>query len=143
MDSDFFTTRGYSRQEKREISHAMEDYLEMIYRYMQKNDYIRVNQLAAALNVQPPSASKMAAKLRDRGMIVFEPYDVIRLTQCGKELGSYLLHRHDILHRFLCMVNHTENELELVEKIEHHFNPEMVKNIKIFLEHNDQWNFDK
>ena len=35
------------------------------------------------------------------------------------ELGSYLLFRHDILHRFFCQINHSENELEQVEKVEH------------------------
>ena len=133
-NSDFFTLRGYNLQERGEISHTMEDYLEMICRNTRDGNYIRINRLAALLNVRPSSASKMAAKLRDSGMINFQPYGVIELTERGEEFGAFLLYRHEILHRLLCRINRTENELELVEKIEHHFDRETAKNIESFLD---------
>ena len=37
----------------------MEDYLEMIYRLSKENGYTRINELSNALNVQPPSATRM------------------------------------------------------------------------------------
>lgn len=132
--SDFFTLRGYSQMEQGEISHTMEDYLEMIYRHTRNGSYVRIKQLASLLNVQPPSASKMAAKLRERGMIRFEPYGTIQLTKRGEEVGSYLLHRHEVLHRLFCRIKHSNNELELVEKIEHHFDRDTIKHIEAFLQ---------
>jgi len=119
--------------ERTEISYAMEDYLEMIYRHAREGKYIRVTQLALLLNVQPPSASKMASKLRDSGMVHFEPYGVIELTKRGEEIGAYLLHRHEVLHGLLCRINCSDNELELVEKIEHFFDDNTVKNVEAFL----------
>jgi len=133
MSSDFYTIRGYEQLNQGEISHTMEDYLEMICRQIKEMNYIRVNQLACLLNVQPSSASKMATKLREKGMIEFEPYGVIQLTEHGRELGEYLLYRHEMLHRLFCSINHTTNELELVEKIEHYFNKETLHNIEIYL----------
>ena len=131
--SDYFTIRGYNRMEQGEISHTMEDYLEMIYRHAKDGKYIRVNQLASLLNVQPPSASKMAAKLRDTGMVKFEPYGMIELTEKGEEIGSYLLHRHEVLNRLFCLINRSDDELELVEKIEHSFTGQTIRNIELFI----------
>lgn len=133
-NSDFFTIRGYNRMERGEISHTMEDYLEMIYRHAKNGKYIRVNQLASMLNVQPPSASKMTAKLRDSGMVKFEPYGIIELTDRGEEIGAYLLHRHEVLDRLFCLINNSENELELIEKIEHSFDNKTIENIELFLQ---------
>jgi Mn-dependent DtxR family transcriptional regulator len=131
--SDFFTIRGYSRMERGEISHTMEDYLEMIYRHAKDGRYIRVNQLASLLNVRPSSASKMAAKLRESGMVKFEPYGIIELTAEGTEIGAELLHRHEVLNSLFCLINSSDSELELVEKIEHSFNARTIKNIEAFL----------
>jgi Mn-dependent DtxR family transcriptional regulator len=129
MSDDFHTLRGYTRMEQGEISHAMEDYLEMICRHTGSGKYLRVNRLAALLNVTPPSASKMAAKLKESGMVDFEPYGIITLTTKGRELGEYLLRRHEIVSRFFCQVNHTQSELELAEKIEHYLDRRTVENM--------------
>lgn len=132
-NSDFYTIRGYNRKEKPQISYTMEDYLEMIYRHACEGRYIRVNQLAALLNVQPPSASKMAGKLRESGMVDFEPYGVIHLTEEGEKLGAYLLRRHSVLNKLFCYINGTEHELELVEKIEHYIDRRTIENIESIL----------
>lgn len=133
-DSGFYTIRGYNRMEHAEISHTMEDYLEMIYRHGKKGEYIRINQLATLLNVQPPSASKMASKLRESGMIQFEPYGMIRLTADGEQMGAYLLHRHEVLHQLFCYINQSENQLKLVERMEHFVDPHTVENIEALLQ---------
>ena len=39
------------------------------------------------------------------------------VTDKGYEEGRYLLHRHRVLQDFFCTLNHTEDELELVEKL--------------------------
>lgn len=132
-NNDFYTLRGYNRMESLAISHTMEDYLEMIYRHAHQGEYIRVNQLATLLNVQPPSASKMASKLRESGMILFEPYGMIHLTKKGEDAGAYLLHRHNVLHRLFCYINQSEGELALVERIEHFFDKRTMDNIESLL----------
>lgn len=49
-------------------------------------------------------------------------------------MGAYLVHRHQVVGRLLCTINHTESELEEVEKIEHFLSPRTVANIEKFLE---------
>lgn len=122
--------KGYALQDGDTMSSAMEDYLEMICRCAEKPGYVRINTLAARLNVTPSSSSKMASKLKDGGYIEFERYGIITPSQKGWELGRYLLHRHDILHRFFCRLNQTENELRLVEQIEHYIDPTTIRNME-------------
>jgi len=135
-DNDFYTLRGYDRLDKSAISTTMEDYLEMICRIVREKKFVRVNQLAGLLNVTPPSASKMVNKLKEIGMVDFEPYGIIQVTKEGERLGDYLLHRHEVLNRFFCRINATSNELELVEKIEHFMDQRTVANLESWLEDN-------
>ena len=132
--SEFRTIAGYNRQEHRALTHTMEDYLEMICRYSEKNGFVRIQQLADLLHVKPSSVSKMAKQLLLQGYIDYEKYGFIRPTQKGREEGEYLLHRHKVLHEFLCMINGTQDELEQVEQMEHYFNRQTVENIERVME---------
>lgn len=58
-------------------------------------------------------------------------YGVIYLTEKGVSVGDYLLYRHDVLQKFLCTVNHSNSELEQVEKIEHFLNERTIKNLEL------------
>lgn len=117
--SEFHTPKGYQLLRSRELTDSMEDYLEMIFRYAKEYGFVRMRLLANKLNVRPSSASKMVANLRDAGYVTFEKYGEIRLTEKGLEFGKYLLHRHEILHRFFCLLNGTQDELSQVEQVEH------------------------
>ncbi len=138
-ETGFYTLKGYDLMEESTISTAMEDYLEMIFRCTETTGYIRVNSLAAKLNVTPPSASKMAAKLKVQGLILFEHYGIITLTEKGREMGEYLLRRHKILHQFFCLLNGSENELRQVERLEHFVSPDTVKNLEALLPQLAMW----
>ncbi|MCL2372497.1 MAG: MarR family transcriptional regulator [Defluviitaleaceae bacterium] len=134
MAEKFYTLKGYALQEANAITSSMEDYLEMIYRIHQDGEAVRTGQLAEKLNVKPSSATKMVENLKNQGLVTAEKYGHIKLTPSGSRLGEYLMYRHDTLHDFLCYINHSENELEQVEKIEHFINNETVDNIKNLLE---------
>jgi len=129
-NNGFYTLKGYALLEGNAVTASMEDYLEMIYRIHSSGETARIGVIAESLNVKPSSASKMVNNLKEQGLVSSEKYGYIKLTDEGKELGEYLVFRHDILHQFLCYVNQSEDELEQVEKIEHFFNVETVSNIK-------------
>ena len=130
----FYTLKGYSRNENEKLTSSMEDYLEMICRRLQGNEVVRISELAGSLHVKPPSASKMVNNLKDAGYIEFKKYGYIVVTEKGQEAGRYLLHRHKVLHDFLCLLNHSENELEQVEKIEHFIDKTTVDNLELLTE---------
>lgn len=137
MNDGFYTLKGYTLIEHGLLTAAMEDYLEMICRMGQEGqegqEVVRVSALAAALHVQPSSASKMAGNLRAQGLVHFPRYGCISLTETGRQLGQYLLRRHDLVHRLLCEINGSGGELEECEKIEHFLSPRTVENLEGFL----------
>ena len=126
----FYTMKGYERSGSEEMTSSMEDYLEMVCRMEEEGEPIRVSSLAASLHVRPSSASKMLDNLKKAGYIDFKKYGSIMVTEKGYEEGRYLLHRHQVLQDFFCTLNHTEDELELVEKIEHFINHRTVANME-------------
>ena len=125
----FYTLKGYQLIESDELTPAMQDYLEMICRLSAKSSIVRVSTLAAELHVRPSSASKMAAHLAETGYILFPRYGYTRLAEKGQETGRYLLYRHEVIQRFLCMVNHSTDELRQTEKIEHFLDFRTVRNL--------------
>lgn len=134
MDDGFYTLKGYTLLEHGLLTAAMEDYLEMICRMGQESqEVVRVSALAAALHVQPSSASKMAGNLRAQGLVHFPRYGCISLTETGRLMGEYLLRRHELVHRLLCEINGSGGELEECEKIEHFLSPRTVGNLEGFL----------
>ena len=135
-ENNFYTLKGYALLAGSAITSSMEDYLEMIYRIYSSGDAVRIGALAERLNVRPSSASKMVKNLKKHGLVSSERYGYIKLTDAGFEFGKYLVFRHDVLHRFLCFINKSDNELSQVEKIEHFINPETVENIKKLM---DTW----
>ncbi|PJJ26669.1 metal-dependent transcriptional regulator [Lacrimispora celerecrescens] len=131
---NFYTLKGYSLLEHTQITSSMEDYLEMICRIHRGGQPIRIKELAECLHVKPSSASKMVGNLRKQGLVCFEKYGTVSLTEDGLELGEYLLFRHEVLRRFFCYINQNSNELEQVEKVEHFIEPKTVYNIEKWLD---------
>jgi len=129
-EMNFYTLKGYERHEKRQLSSSMEDYLEMICRMLKDSSVVRIKELAENLHVKPSSASKMVSNLKDAGYLKFNKYEYVEATEKGLMAGEYLLRRHEVLHRFLCVLNSSENELEQVEKIEHFINEKTILNLE-------------
>lgn len=119
MPNDFYTFSEYMKKEDDTLTASMEDYLEMIFRLSQRPGFTRIHDLAEALNVQPPSATKMVQKLSEMKLIDYEKYGIIILTDQGKEMGNFLLNRHNTIESFLRILGVAENILEETEKIEH------------------------
>ncbi|MBC8569904.1 metal-dependent transcriptional regulator [Zongyangia hominis] len=128
--NEYRTIKGYKLKNNKEITDAMEDYLEMICRSARLDGYARINHLASTLGVRPSSASKMVSNLKDLGYVDSEKYGIVKPTAKGWELGGYLLYRHDVLHDFLCLLNHTQDEIEQVEQIEHFFDEKTIHNLE-------------
>ena len=125
----FYTQRVFQSKLGKQLTASMEDYLEMICRLGQSEGKVRVKELSQLLHVKPSSASKMANNLKAAGLVSFERYGEIMLTEQGRSLGAYLLRRHQIVHEFLCLLNNSDNELEQTEKIEHFLNENTVDNL--------------
>lgn len=134
MNKEFHTFREYMKKDEDLLTASMEDYLEMIYRLSGETGFTRINDLSAALNVQPPSATRMVQKLAEIGTLDYEKYGVIVLSQKGKKLGGELLERHQMVEDFLKMLGITEHVLEETEKIEHTISRQTLRCLADFVE---------
>lgn len=130
----FYTFNEYMKNEEHSLSASMQDYLEMIYRLSVNKSFIRVHELSDALNVQPPSATKMIQKLADLKLLKYEKYGVLILEEQGKLLGEELLNRHNIIEKFLSILGIPESEiLTETEKIEHTISKKTEKCFENFI----------
>lgn len=141
QESKFHTVRGYQllEQNKKLLTPAMEDYLEMIYRNSLVEGYMRINTLSDLLNVAAPSATKMVQKLSLLGLVDYKKYGIIFLTDNGNAIGSFLLQRHNILELFLRNLGVNEDALIETELIEHNISASTLQRINSynkFLEQN-------
>ena len=81
VDEEFRTFRGYSlSDDEQNLTPSMEDYLEMLFRLAGDGQPVRLGDLSAALNVQPPSATRMAQRLHDQGYVRYEKYGTLGYT---------------------------------------------------------------
>lgn len=135
-DREFHTVRGYQilNDENKLLTSSMEDYLEMICRTCMEEGYVRTNQLADKLNVRPSSTTKVVQKLSQLGLINYQRYGIIQLTEEGKSLGEFLLKRHEVIQEFLRNLGIEETLLKDTELIEHDVSPDAVQIIYIFNE---------
>lgn len=132
---EFRTVRGYERisQESGQLSPALEDYLEMVYRQCRLNQYTRVGRVAELLHVTPSSASKMVFKLAGQEYLKYEQHEIILLTDKGRTLGSFLLARHNTVDSVLRLIG-IRDSLEETELIEHSLSRNTVRHLELLLE---------
>ena len=129
MDNDDFRTFSeYMKSGNNLVTASMEDYLEMIFRLSKEKGFARISELSEALNVQPPSATRMVQKLGAMGLIQYERYGVILLRTEGKRLGEVLLKKHDSIESFFRLLGVSEESvLSETEKAEHTLKDETVE----------------
>ncbi len=132
-DREFYTFRGYlMMQDQEKMTPSMEDYLEMIYRSYLEEGYARTSRLASRLNVQASSVTKTVQKLTGLGLLNYEKYGVIKLTDKGIKLGSFLLKRHILIENFLRLIGVKDScLLRDTEMIEHHLSLNAFNKIKL------------
>lgn len=127
-NNDFYTFSEYMRKEDSLLTASMEDYLEMIYRLSMKTGFIRIHELSEALNVHPPSVTRMVQKLGELNLLKYEKYGVIILKEEGKRLGELLLKRHNTIEAFFRLFGISEDKiLSETEKVEHTLSSETTK----------------
>lgn len=130
----FRTLNGYREAEKMKITPSMEDYLEMIMRLSADGEAVRVCNLARKLHVTPSSATKMITQLCEKGCVYAERYGDVTLTEYGRNMGTFLMRRHETIHAFFCMLNGSRCELSQTEKVEHFIEPHTLASMERAIE---------
>ena len=82
------------------ISKASEEYLKTMYILKQQNGNIRVTDIAKKMNCTKPSVNKAIYNLKDSGLLNYESYGTIELTEKGEDLAKKILEAYDISYVF-------------------------------------------
>ncbi len=83
------------------ISKALEEYLKTMYVLEKQNGNIRVTDIAKTMNCTKPSVNKAIYNLKDNGLVSYETYGTIKLTDDGVNLAKKILEAYDIVYLFL------------------------------------------
>ncbi len=81
------------------LSRTAENYLRAIYNIVEKKGYVRVKDIAEALNVKPSTASEMLERLTGGHLIIYEKRGGIILTEDGKRTAEVINGRYKIFLR--------------------------------------------
>lgn len=112
----------------------IEDYLEVISELVELKGYANTLDISRYLNVRAPSVTKMLQKLGEGGYLEYEKYRGINLTQKGISLADTVRQKHGTLLEFFRILGISyEIANQDVEGIEHHLNPQTIKQLRKFV----------
>ena len=101
------------------VSKSLEEYLKTMYVLQKQNGHIRVTDVAEKMNISKPSVNKAVNNLKSEGLVNYQTYGLIKLTETGNSLACKILERYDIVNLFLREVLNIEKKKaqEEAEKI--------------------------
>lgn len=99
------------------ISKALEEYIKTMYVLKQQNTEIRVTDIATKMNCSKASVTKSLNSLKEKGLVNYEAYGKIELTEEAEEIAQKLLEAYDIVYLFLNDILEVSNSKEEAEKI--------------------------
>jgi DtxR family transcriptional regulator, Mn-dependent transcriptional regulator len=82
------------------LSDSLEDYLEAIFHIEEAKQAARAKDIAERMHVAAPSVTGALQALAKRDLINYSPYDLITLTEKGREAARDVVRRHAVLRRF-------------------------------------------
>ena len=97
------------------ITNSLEEYLKTIYILKNTEKQIRVTDISKKLNFSKPSVNRALNCLKDEGLILYEAYKNIEMTEKGIEVAKAIVKKQDILKLFLTQVLGVDEETAGVE----------------------------
>jgi len=108
------------------LSHAMENYLKVIYEILEQEDRATTSLIAGSMGIAAASVTAMVKKLAELRLIRYAPYQGVRLTAAGKKTALEVVRHHRLLEAYLSEAlgvpwDRVHDEAEVLE---HHISEE-------------------
>ncbi len=118
------------------LTPIMEDYVEAIFSLSEEKRYVRVKDIAKRLGVKMPTVTSMLKTLSKRGLINYEKYEYLELTDRGSGVGREINRRHHVLRSFLTDILKIDfgKADEEACKMEHAVSPSTLDSLIDFME---------
>ena len=120
---------GEARGERREaLTASVEDYLKAIYAIGRGTGAAATNDIAQRLNLAPASVSGMVRRLAEQGLLAYERYHGVKLTEAGRRAALRTLRRHRVIEAYLAeaLEYPWDRVHEEAERLEHAASDELV-----------------
>ena len=89
------------REEREALTSNMEDYLEVILNLQEEQKVARVKDVAQRLKVKMPSVTGAMKGLAEKGLVNYERYSYLTLTEAGEKIAREIGERHKTFFSFL------------------------------------------
>jgi DtxR family transcriptional regulator, Mn-dependent transcriptional regulator len=129
--------KSMTRISVRDLSESLQDYLEAILSIQEKYQVARVKDIAEKLNILRGSVTGGLKSLAEKGLINYEPYSFITLTEQGKTIAMEITRRHRVIRDFLQCILLMEPEAadQNACRMEHSMDREAVDRLVAFIEY--------
>lgn len=120
-----------------ELTFTEENYIKALYTIQSRNESgeASVNEIAERMHTRPATVTDMFRKLSEKGLIHYEKYKKVRLTDVGAKIALGILRKHRLWETFLCdKLNFAWDEVhEVAEQLEHIQSQKLIERLDEFL----------
>ncbi|GAQ94906.1 DtxR family transcriptional regulator [Thermodesulfovibrio aggregans] len=127
-------------QTKLELTENLEDYLFDIFEILKKAPVVRIKDIAKKRGVKLSSTVVAVKSLAEKGLVNYQKYEYITLTEKGLEIAQRIENRKKILYKFLTEILNVSEQSAIrdVHKMEHDLSEETINKIIEFTEKSQQ-----
>ncbi|CVK15554.1 iron (metal) dependent repressor, DtxR family [Apibacter mensalis] len=103
------------------FSSIEENYLKALYNLSDEKGEVSTLSLSQSLDIKMPTVNSMMKKFLKKGLVYYQSYKPIRLTEKGKKEAALILRKHRLTEMYLVekMGFNWEDVHEVAEQIEH------------------------
>ncbi|TZF83598.1 metal-dependent transcriptional regulator [Pedobacter sp. BS3] len=107
-------------------SQTEENYLKALFNLGNHKGEVNVNELSRELDLKMPTVNSMMKKLAEKGLIHYESYKPVRLSEKGKKEAALIIRKHRLTEMFLVekMGFGWDEVHNIAEQVEHIQSPE-------------------
>ncbi len=119
---------------------SLENYLETIFEFIEKKGEARVTDIATEIGISKPSVNQALIVLSQMGLINYEKYAPLTLTEAGRKKAAEIHNRHHVFEEFLTKVLGVPQEIAQADacKMEHVISEETFLKFAEFIEKNKE-----
>ncbi len=123
--------KGANDSKKTELTEAIEEYTEGIYRLEEEMQIVGTGDIAKYMCVSPPTVTVTLKRLQELGLAEHTPYQGVRLTEKGRNLSISLLRKHRLVERMLVdfLELPWDDVHDLACKLEHYISEDVADRI--------------
>ncbi|SHN03777.1 iron (metal) dependent repressor, DtxR family [Cyclobacterium lianum] len=102
-------------------SQSIENYLKVIFNQAFTSDEVNTTGIAQALEVSLPSVNSMVKKLAAMGLLEYEKYKPLKITEKGRKMAARIIRKHRLTEMYLVekMGFGWEEVHDIAEQLEH------------------------